>query len=318
MPTLTQSNHSSVSDKNRARVSGDWREVRPTFTVTVRMAGLRLVRGGPVEIERALVERVGASRSRDPLAPVAVLIGGTLLRPYLQRRLASALGGIANVPFLMPRELGLAIGERELVAQGRSPLPPLADRILLRQIAADQRGYFEPVRDAPGFATALFQLVRELRGAGYDAQTFSSTIDGACDAAGKDSALADLYADFLRRRAGYYGPDDCLVQADPSHAPWTELSVYGVWRIPAMLRRALVDMASRIDVAVLPPRTGTHSDGITDELAAALLADGAVESTPSDEATDGSAIAHARAHMFKAGDAGPLDGTVQLASALEP
>jgi ATP-dependent helicase/nuclease subunit B len=282
------------------------------------MGGLRLVRGGPVELERALVKRIGASREKDPLAPVAVLIGGTLLRPYLQRRLATAYGGIANVHFLMPSELALALGEGNLVAQGRTPLPPLADRILLRQLAADHLGYFEPVRDAPGFASALFQLVRELRGAGYDAETFAGAIDGTCEAEGKEGALSELYAEFLRRRAGFYGPDDCLLQADTAVAPWAELSVYGLWQMPAMLRRAVVDLATRMDVAVLLPRTGTHADGSTDELAAALLADGAVESSTADEAEAESGIEHARARLFNPGTAGPLDGSVRLTSALEP
>src|SRR3954466_649968 len=122
------------------------------------MAGVTLVRGAPPAIERALVDHVGQSRARDPLAPLGVLIGGTLVRPYLGRLLAAAHGGIANVHFLMPSELALALGERGLVAEGRRPLPPLADRVLLRQLAAEHNGYFAPVREMPGFSTALFRL----------------------------------------------------------------------------------------------------------------------------------------------------------------
>ena len=76
------------------------------------------------------------------------------MRPYLQRRLAEISGGIANVHFVMPSELALKLGERAMQTEGRMPLPPLADRILLREIATEHEGYFEPgPRDAGARAT---------------------------------------------------------------------------------------------------------------------------------------------------------------------
>src|SRR4051794_22477257 len=111
---------------------------------------MRSVIGAPDLLEVALAEEVAGARQSDPLVPLAVLIGGTLQRPYLQRRLAELTGGIANVYFLMPSELGLRLGERKMQAEGRMPLPPLADRLLLREIATETGGYFEPVRETPG------------------------------------------------------------------------------------------------------------------------------------------------------------------------
>src|SRR6478752_882618 len=96
---------------------------------------LRLVTGSPPTLETALARQVEEAQREDPLAPVGVLIGGTLQRPYLQRRLAELNDGIVNVRFLMPSEFALELGERNLVVAGRRPLPPLADRLLLRSIA---------------------------------------------------------------------------------------------------------------------------------------------------------------------------------------
>src|SRR5262245_20498085 len=97
--------------------------------------GLNAVLGPSDLLEEKLAEQVTAAQADDRLAPVGVLLGGTLQRPYLQRRLADLTGGIVNVRFLMPSELAMALGEREMIRQGKRPLPPLADRILLRQIA---------------------------------------------------------------------------------------------------------------------------------------------------------------------------------------
>lgn len=187
---------------------------------TVDQAGLRLATGPPHSLEGALAHEITRAKEDEPLAPVAVLIGGTLLRPYLQRRLARANDGIVNVHFLTPSELALALGERALQTQKRMPLPPLADRVLARQVAREHEGYFEEVRQTSGFSTALFQLIRELRGAGYDAPAFAEAIPGASEADGKDQALTDLFTDLESRRAGFYGPDDCmLAAADSPTAP---------------------------------------------------------------------------------------------------
>ena len=134
----------------------------------------RVITGPSLALENRLAEEVGAAREADPLTPICVLVGGTLLRPYLQRELARRSGGIANVHFLTPADFSLILGERAMWAAGRMPLPPLADRILLRQLVADEGGYFEPVRETPGLSDALYRLVRELRGAGYDGAAFAT------------------------------------------------------------------------------------------------------------------------------------------------
>ena len=73
---------------------------------------------------------MAAAQADDPLAPVGVLLGGTLQRPYLQRRLAELNDGIVNVRFIMPSEFAMELGERAMIEAGKRPLPPLADRIL--------------------------------------------------------------------------------------------------------------------------------------------------------------------------------------------
>ncbi len=92
---------------------------------------LRVVNAHPSELEAALADELAALREHDPLRPISVLVGGTLLRPYLRRRLAELSGAHINLHLLTPAELGLHLAEPRLIAAGRRPLVPLTDRALV-------------------------------------------------------------------------------------------------------------------------------------------------------------------------------------------
>ena len=111
-----------------------------TLRVGMDSAGLNLATGSPDSLEQALASEIARAKQGEPLAPVAVLIGGTLLRPYLQRRLATLMGGIVNVHFITQAQLALALGEKQVQADERQPLPPLADRVLARQVTREPQG----------------------------------------------------------------------------------------------------------------------------------------------------------------------------------
>src|SRR5436190_2875224 len=120
------------------------------------MNRLMITSGRPAALRDALAERVAELRADDPLTPITLLVGASLQRPYLERWIAARLGGHANVRILMPGDLALLLGAPMLVDSGRRALPPLADRVLLAQVARSTRGYFEPVAETPGFAEALY------------------------------------------------------------------------------------------------------------------------------------------------------------------
>ena len=56
-----------------------------------------LVTGSRRALEQRLAHEILDQRGRDPLAPLPILVGGTLLRPYLRRQLAELTGGHLNV-----------------------------------------------------------------------------------------------------------------------------------------------------------------------------------------------------------------------------
>lgn len=73
-------------------------------------SGFRLVLGPPAALEDAFLAAVAAARERAPLAPVDVLVGGVLQRPYLQRLIADTSPGLLSVRFSTLGELGVASG----------------------------------------------------------------------------------------------------------------------------------------------------------------------------------------------------------------
>lgn len=75
------------------------------------MANIEVLTGSRRALEQRLADEVVAARARDPLAPLPVLVGATLLRPHLRRRIAEITGGHLNVRFITVGELGLRLGQ---------------------------------------------------------------------------------------------------------------------------------------------------------------------------------------------------------------
>ena len=195
-------------------------------------------------------------RATDALAPVTIVCGGTLLRPFERTRLAELLDGHINVRVITAAELALRLGEPPLARSGRVPIAPLADRALVRRVARGAEGYFQPVRDAPGFANALHRLFIELRSAGASPDELAASASGSSKLAG----LAELYRSYGDARAPFYDAIDAMAAPDLARLDEALLLVHGIWEAPPLLRALLLGIAERIPVAVLLPVTGSEAD----------------------------------------------------------
>jgi len=276
--------------------------------------------GRPAALRMALADRVAQLRSAEPLEPIWVLVGASLQRPYLQRWLAATLRAHANVRILMPGDLALLLGAAPLVAQERRALPPLADRVLLADVARKHPGYFAPVAETPGFGEALFRLVRELRGAGYDLSDLGPLLDGATDAPEKAGSLAAILSEFERRRSGFYGPDDALLAADPARLDGLALLVWGMLDVPPALERLLHGIAERMPVDVHIPDVPASAEAPLAELRRRLIADGATEQLVDDSRQASWALERVRERLFTppAEPGIAPDQTLRLVSAPDP
>jgi len=281
------------------------------------MAPPRLVTGSLPDLERALAREVAAAQENDPLAPVTVLVGGTLLRPYLRRRLAELTGGHLGVEFVTPAELGLALGEPALIAAGRRPLGPLGERVLGELLAAEADGYLAPVAGTAGFAAALSRLFRELRQAGLDAEAVSAVLRRSPDAKHRD--LGRLHARWEHRRRGFYGSEDGMARADPARLGATRLLVYGLWQPPAGLKRLLAAVADIRPMVAFLPTLGPAADAALEDARGWLEGLGAV-SEDADPAAPAApdALVHLGRTLGRPAGGAPRDPSVRLLSAPDP
>jgi ATP-dependent helicase/nuclease subunit B len=284
-----------------------------------------LTSSDPAALRECLAGRVADLRAENPLTPVHVLVGASLQRPFLDRFLADRLGAHANVRIHMPGDLALVLGAPSLVAAGRRALPPLADRVLLAQVASSLDGYFAPVAETAGFAEALYRLVRDLKGAGFDLGDLDGALAGTTDAAEKAPSLAELLNAFEARRTAFYGPDDALQQADPDLLDGSGLLVYGVLDPSPLLEQLIVAVAQRMPVDVYLPNT----PGVDDAPAAAWrrrLEDTGAVVVPAPavgrtRAGNASALSQIVGCLFEAPDShDPIapDRTVRLVSGPDP
>jgi ATP-dependent helicase/nuclease subunit B len=230
------------------------------------------------------------------------------------------LAAHANVRILMPGDLALLLGAPPLVADGRRALPPLADRILLADVARAHAGYFAPVAETPGFGEALFRLGRELRGAGYDLADLGPPLEGATDASEKAGSLAEILASFEQRRAGFYGPDDALVAADPGRLDGLGLLVWGLLDMPPALKRLIIGVAERMPVAVYLPDAPAAEQAPVAALHLRLVEQGGVVLAARGSAEPEAALARIHVAVFTppSGPGIEPDGTVRLVSAPDP
>lgn len=211
------------------------------------------------------------------------------------------------------------LGAPSLVAQGRRALPPLADRVLLAQVAAGSSGYFEPVARTPGFAEALYRLVRELRGAGYELGNLAPLLDGVTDAPEKSGALAALLTEFEARRAGFYGADDALAVADPELLDGVSLLVWGMTELSPVLERLLPAIGERMPVMFFLPDAAAVPDSPAALLRQRLLDAGAGPESAPQPKVAGSALDRVREGLFAPpSEEIGADRSLRLVSAPDP
>jgi hypothetical protein len=243
----------------------------------------RLVTGAPGAIEAAFLHEVAAIRATDPLAPVDVLVGGVLLRPYLQRLIAETSPGMINVRFQTLGEFGVRLGEAALALSGRRPLPAMAERALVHEAARGCDGYFAAVAATPGFA----------------------------------DDLAALYERYAGLRAGTFDGIDALAQADAGRFDGAALLLYGIGRLGAAARRLVGAIAGRVPVVVFLPSVDDDADAAHGELRAWLAERGAVTEhlAPPAGAT---ALTRMQEALFAPEGPIAMDGSLALVSVPDP
>jgi RecB family exonuclease len=214
------------------------------------MPNLRLVTGTLDALEAALADAVRAARGTDPLAPVTVLVGQTLLKRYLPRMLAQRGVGHINVRFVLPDELAARLAP----GGGAARMSPAQERLLVRLVTSDAGSYFGAIVRGDGFTRELLRLFREFERAGFTPESLGAAFGEAGLDGRKFAELAGMFARYVdrRREAGLSGVGDFYAARD-ARSFEGPLFIYGLWSPSALQLSLIGDIAAEAEcVAFLP------------------------------------------------------------------
>ena len=220
----------------------------------------------------------------------------------------------------MPGDLALLLGAPELVADGRRALPPLADRVLLAQVARTHPGYFEPVAGTPGFAEALYRLVRELRGAGYSIANLAPLLDGLTMRRRRPARSRSCSPTSNPVAGSSMVPTTRSSSPTPDGLRGSPLLVYGVMDMPPALEALIAGISERMPAHVyLPEATGVDESPVVD-LRERLLARGAKQEQAAEPEVEETSLERVRRSIFEqpSGAEIPADDSLRLVSAPDP
>ncbi len=283
-----------------------------------------IIRGPLAALEDRLAADVSAYRARAPLAPLTILIGSTLLRPYLRNRLAELHGSVVNLRLLTIHDLSSYLAVAAAKANGTSLLPPMGDRVIAEEVAEQATGYFSQVAHSSGFAEALDRLFQELRQADLDSESFAQAIEQLGERipqnAGKLTSLATLYTQAQQRRAEFHGTDDLVRLADPTRLGGTDLFVYGVWSLSTLQQRLLERLTAEVAVTFYLPEGNGEVNDAHSGLRSWLRGMGAGEESISIDSRPEATLGRLQATLFdRIDEREPAhDGNVRLVSAPDP
>jgi RecB family exonuclease len=197
-----------------------------------------LILGPLPALEDALADAVSSARRDDPLAPVTVLVGQSLVKRYLPRMLADRGVPQINTRFILPDELP------ELLAAPDAPkLPRLsraAERLIARLSPTTPRAYFAEAARSDGFVSAIVRLSRELERGGFAPDRIGEVFTNANIPRAKADHIAAIYADQRHRRTAAGLAGHAEIQAQVEEAAFEgPLIVYGLWNHTATTRDLL-------------------------------------------------------------------------------
>lgn len=174
----------------------------------------------------ALAHAVTQAKSKDPLAPVTVVVGSNLAG-LTARRLLGGTRGVANVAFVTPLRLAGIIGADLLL--DRQPLTNPVLGAAVRQALAGHAGPFAAVRDHASTESAVAALFAEL------AATSASSRRRLVDEGGFGARVAvELFDAITTHLGGFHDESELAATAadHPDLARRVRPLGHVVWHLP--------------------------------------------------------------------------------------
>lgn len=219
-------------------------------------------------LENALLEEVRYLKSIDPLTPVCVIVPTNALGRHLSIFLASAMGGHAEIRFLTLLDLSRRLAEGALSAEGLSPMPPLADLLLLKESVEEglvgHDSYFGRVSGTDGFLRVLLAAIGDLREGCLTPADLGGAVKKASlskVAAGKVGEVVRLWRTYEGKKAAakLYDRSDLMAKAATMVAgdAWIqglpEIFFYGFYDLNPLQRRMVFECSAVRDAVFFFP-----------------------------------------------------------------
>lgn len=166
------------------------------------------------ELAQRVTDDLRALRAGDPRGALYLVVPSRGLGWHLRRRATAALGGIVNLHVLTLPDLADRIAGAALMETGRRPLPPVADRVVVREAlrrSIPPGGYFAGVVAMPNFPDAVRATLADLDRAGITAAQLEASAPGEAKIA--ELAACARVVDTLLAEHGYHDASDLLAEA---------------------------------------------------------------------------------------------------------
>lgn len=182
-----------------------------------------LIYGSPADIENRLAADISTLKSKNPLAPLTVVVRSNLQGIYLRRQIAARFGGICNLSFSPLTDLAKSFIRDDSVNAASAEALALLARAALYAQPGD--GYFARFRDFEGAESAFASTFKELSLAGFE------DLPGKPEP-GKIRDLQSLYNDYRKflERNGLCEEGGLFAEAGSAGLPDKQpLFVYGIY-----------------------------------------------------------------------------------------
>jgi len=218
------------------------------------MGWTRAYSGSFQQLERQLLDDISELKGKEPLLPCHVLVGSNLLRLWVMDRLAEKEGWI-QVRCMTFLDLAGAAASRCLAGEGRSPLPPGCESLLMSQALSRCRKKLKLLGEEEGedrFVEGLVSTWRELREGGVRRWEILRRLGE------KETELSILFAAFdqVCGEAAVYTRQDLLETAAEGEEPQPvgPLFVFGFYDLQPLQMKLLDAMAKNREVRLYLPR----------------------------------------------------------------
>lgn len=233
-------------------------------------------------LEESFLQRVRSLKQADPLAPVTVVVGSNLQHIYLRRRLAEALGAVANVRFHTLLDLA---GEIHLASDsgddGLQALPEGGKALIVHSIIEEPSAAGGAVgfgAEAVGLPEAVAATLRDMR----EGMITAARLEDAEIPIEKRRALGEIYRAFQDKTQGFWDRTGIVEKAASASTaaveaalPEAPVLVYGIYDLNELQFRTLGLIAASRDVtAFVPWEEGSPSLQFAGDLVQRLLSSG--------------------------------------------